>query len=184
MDRCHGGCCVDFLGVAIARSRVSLVVATAEIFFKPHIRDNEKIATSHLANLQFRDSGATISPRDGDDLPVVAADNRLEREFHGDIEVGRQNWHATLDDLTSISLERIGGVVQAVPEENAYEKIRRAVKDVLNSWIVYNSAAWHESAPKHAIHPCVQFVPVASDIPTVIGFVGHHYDDGISGKCC
>jgi predicted Zn-dependent peptidase len=88
------------------------VVATTEIFFQPHVDANKQISAAHLADLEFGDARSPVSPGDGNDGPIVAADNCLQRQFDRQVEVGRKKWTAAFDDFTRVSFKRVSRIVQ------------------------------------------------------------------------
>ena len=63
------------------------VISLRKILLQPDVEDNEEIATTHLADLQFGYPRAAVAPGDGDDRKIVAADDGLEGEFDGDVEM-------------------------------------------------------------------------------------------------
>ena len=64
-----------------------LVVAAGEIFFEPHVEDDEEVAAAHFFDFEFGNAVAAVAPGDGYDSKVIAADDGFEGELDGDVEV-------------------------------------------------------------------------------------------------
>src|SRR5512135_3153905 len=67
----------------------AVVIALRENFFQPEIKDDEEIAAAHLGQLQLRDAVLAVGPTDGDDGVRITADDCLQRHFHREVEMRR-----------------------------------------------------------------------------------------------
>ena len=76
---------------------------------------------------------------------------------------------ASVDDLAAIRLERVGGVVEPDAENDPDKEIRHPVQREFHERIINRAAAFHEPAAKHAVVATVQFLPVPSHVPHVVG---------------
>ena len=56
-------------------------------------------------------------PSDGDSGEGVATDKGLEGEFDGDVEVGAKDGVDAFNNAAAVSLEGVGGIIEAVTEE-------------------------------------------------------------------
>ncbi len=122
-----------------------------------------------------------IAPGDGDNGETVAADDGFERKFDGDVEVGRKDGADAVDDFFAVGFEGVGGVVEAVAEEEAHEGVGQAVHEELDGRVIDGAAALHEAAAEDAVVAFVEFFPVTDDVAAVVGFVGHKDDGGVTG---
>jgi hypothetical protein len=86
------------------------------MLFEPEVEADEQIAAAHLLNFELGYAGSAIAPGDGNDGPGVAADDGLQRDFDGEIEVRGEERLATFNDSAAIGLERVGGVVERMPK--------------------------------------------------------------------
>ena len=129
----------------------AFVVSLTEVLFQPDIKANEKIATSHLLNLQFWGAGASVAPGDGDRGPSKAAHNRLEWYLHRDVEMGRDKRTTPIDYFLAIGFKGVGGVVELDIEKKSQEQIHHAVNKQLQTRVIDYSATFHESAPKDTL---------------------------------
>src|SRR5690348_10720876 len=93
------------------------VVAAAEGALEPDVEDDEEVAAAHLFHRQLRLAAGAVGPGGGDDGVGVAADDRLEGELDGEVEVLGEERLDGLDHLAPVGLEGVGGVVVAVAEE-------------------------------------------------------------------
>src|SRR5438552_12074774 len=89
-----------------------LVVAAAEIFFQPNIKADEQVAAAHFLYFEFWSAGAAVAPGNRNDRPGVAAHNRFERQFDGEIKVRSDQGTAAFNDRAAVRLKRIGGVIE------------------------------------------------------------------------
>src|SRR5207249_8884654 len=133
------------------RPVVLAVVATAEVLLQPDVQADEEIAAAHLLELQLGPAGPPVAPGDRDHRPAEAPHDRLERQLHRQVEVGRDQRPAAVDDLLAIGLERVGRVVQPDGEQRLDEEVRHAVEEPLDPGIVDHPAALLEPAAEHAI---------------------------------
>ena len=92
----------------------------------------------------------------------------------------REDGADAVDAGAAVGFEGVGGVVEAVAKENAAEGICGAVQRELEGRIVDHSAVLEEAAAEDAVVAFVQCMPVAHDIATVVGLIGHHDDHGIA----
>jgi len=92
----------------------------------------------------------------------------------------REDGADAVDAGAAVGFEGVGGVVEAVAKENADEGICGAVQRELEGRIVDDAAVLEEAAAEDAVVAFVECMPVAHDIATVVGFVGHHDDQGIA----
>jgi hypothetical protein len=155
------------------------VVAAGEVFFEPDVEDDEEVAGAHFLDFEFGEAGAAVAPGDGDGGEGVAADEGFEGEFDGDVEVGGEDGADAGDDVAAVGFEGVGGVVEAVAEEDADEEVGKAVEEELEGWVVDDAAAFGEAGAEDAADVGVlEFLPVADDVAWVVGLVGHHDDAG------
>ncbi len=122
-----------------------------------------------------------VAPSDRDDGETVAADDGLQGEFHGDVEMRREDGADAVDDFFAVGFEGVGRVVQAVTEKESHEGVGQTVHEELDRRIVDSAAALHEAAAEDAVVAFVELVPVADDIAGVVGVVGHEDDGGVAG---
>jgi len=160
---------------------VLVIVPLREIFLEPHVEDDEEVAAAHLFNFELGYSVASVAPSDGDNGEIVAADNGFQWKLDGDVEVGRQDRADAVDDLFAVSFEGVGGVVEAVAEEEAHEGVGQAVHEEFDRRVVDGAASLHEAAAEDAVVAFVEFFPIADDIAAVVGLIGHHNDGGVAG---
>ena len=59
-------------------------------------------------------------------------------------------------------------------------RIGQAVDDQLEARIIDDAAAFDEAAAEDAVVTLVQGLPVAHHVAAIVGFVGHHDDDGVA----
>ena len=107
---------------------VFLIIAAAEIFFQPDIEADKKIPASHFLDFELGYAGAAIAPSDGHRCPRKSAHDGLERQFHREIEMRRNQRLAAVNRLAPVSLERICGVVELDPEQEPDEQIGQPVQ--------------------------------------------------------
>lgn len=93
------------------------IVALGEVFFEPHIEDDEEIAAAHFFNFELGEASAAVVPSDGDSGEGVATDEGFEGEFDGDVEVGAKDGVDAFNNAAAVSLEGVGGIIEAVTEE-------------------------------------------------------------------
>ena len=93
------------------------VVALGEMFLQPDVQHDEQIAAPHLLQLQLRHAFGPVEPADRDGAERVAADDRLERQFHRQVEVIREDRPQAVDDLAPVALERVRRVVERNAEQ-------------------------------------------------------------------
>src|SRR4029077_2086559 len=74
-------------GGAAGAGFAQLIVAAAEDFLEPDVEHDEEVAAAHLFHLQLRLAGGAVGPGGGDDGEAVAADDGLEGELDGEVEV-------------------------------------------------------------------------------------------------
>src|SRR4051812_851766 len=94
------------LEVANERS-MSPVVTSAEVLFQPDVRTDEEVSTAHLLDLQFRFAVFAVLPGDRRDGITETADDRFQGDFYREVEVGRQEWPASVDYSSSVSFEGV-----------------------------------------------------------------------------
>ena len=88
-----------------------------------------------LLEQEARGADVAVVPRDRGDLVGVAAGNRLEWNLDGQVEVGRDEWPAALDDTPPVALEGIGDVVVSQTEEDADQTVGGSVDAQLETGI-------------------------------------------------
>ena len=66
---------------------------------------------------------AAIAPGNGDDRKGVAANNGFQRQFHREVEVGREKRAEAIQAGFAVSLKGVSCVVQAVAKEHADVKV-------------------------------------------------------------
>src|SRR6266545_3913255 len=99
-------------------SIASPVVASAKVLFKPNIKADEKIAATHLLDLQLRLTGAPISPRNWHTLPFIPADDSFKRYFDRQVEMGRNQRAASIYRRFAVGLERISDVIMLYSKQD------------------------------------------------------------------
>src|ERR1035437_3539692 len=140
------------------------IIAAAEIFFQPDIGADEEIPAAHFADLELGHTMLPVLPGNRHDGPRVAANDRLERKFDRQVEMGRQERPAALDDGAAIGLEGIGRVIERDVEADAHEKIRDAIDEELNPRVVDDLATLDEPAAEDAFPALVEQPPVAHGV--------------------
>lgn len=156
------------------------IVATGKVFFQPDIEANEEVAATHFFDLELGHTCAAITPSDRYGGEAEAPDNGFQWEFDRDVEMRGEDRADAIDDFPAIGLEGVRCIIQAVAEEEPDEKICRSVQGELKGWVVDHTAVLDETAPKDALVAFVEFFPVADNIAAVVGFVGHHDDNGVA----
>src|ERR1700761_3227976 len=151
-----------------------LVIAAAENFLKPDIEHDEEVATAHLFHLQLRLAGGAVGPGRGDDGEAVAADDGLQGQLDGQVEVLGEQRLDGFDDLALVCLEGVGGVVVAVPEEHPDELVGEPVDEELQRRIVVDVGAGHEARAEGAVPALFEQPDVANEVARVVGGVSHH----------
>src|ERR1035441_7517261 len=99
-----------------------LEVPTAEVLLQPAIEGDEQIAAAHLPDLEFRFAGASVAPGDWHYRPGISAHDGLQRQFHREVEVRREERAAAFDDGSPVCLEGVGEVIQRRSEERRVGK--------------------------------------------------------------
>ena len=127
------------------------VVAAAEIFLQPEVGADEEIAAAHLLDLELGLAVFAVLPGDGDDRPRVAADDGLQGDLDGQVEMRREQGPAALDDSAAIGLESVGGVVERDVEADADKEIGEAIDPELQARVVDDLAAFDETAAEDAV---------------------------------
>src|SRR5690348_800713 len=84
---------------------------------------------------------------------------------------------APVNDLTTIGLECIRGVIQRNCEQDTNEQVSQPIYPKLEPRIVDHPATLHEARSEYGIPALIENAPVPDDIAAIIGFVGHHDDD-------
>src|SRR5262249_28340660 len=110
---------------------MALIITTGEESLDEAVQHDEKITTAHLANLELGDARLPAAPRDRNDSEAVAANDGLEWQFDGEIEMMREDRLESSDNLPAIALEGICGVVIAQPEHRADEYVGEPVDNQL-----------------------------------------------------
>jgi len=82
-------------------------VAPAEVFLQPAIESDEQVAAPHFLDFQLGFASPAVAPGDGRDGPGVAANNRLERQFDGDVEMRRKERTAAFDNGAPVALNAL-----------------------------------------------------------------------------
>ena len=121
-----------------------------------------------------------ILPGDRRQGPRVAAHDGFEGELNREIEVGGDERAAAFDDVAAVGLEGVGGVVEAVAEEDADEEIGEAVDEEFDAWVVEDFTAADEAAAEGAFVALVEQMPVAHGVSGGVRGVGHHDDNGVT----
>src|SRR5262245_28576178 len=155
------------------------VVAAGEHLLQPHVQDDEQVAAAHLLELQTGDAVMALTPADWQGLVAVAADDRLEWNLDGEVEVRRQERTAALDHVGTIALERVRHVVVAHTEEHADEPVREPVHEELQARIVHHLASRNEARSEGALGAIPEHVVVAHEVIWAVGAVGHHDRDRV-----
>src|SRR4030095_5600085 len=88
------------------------VVTAGEVFLEPNVETDEKITATHLAKLEFGLPRAPIAPRNWDDRPRIASNNRLQRQFDGEIKVWGDERTASINRGFAIGFEGVSRIVQ------------------------------------------------------------------------
>ena len=153
-----------------------------EVFFEPNIQADKEVAAAHFLDLELCGAGAAVAPGDWDCGEAESADDSFKREFDRDVEMWGEDGADAVDDFAAVGFEGVRGVVEAVAEEEADEKVRGAVESELEGRVVDHASVLKEAATENAVVPFVEFFPITDDIAAVVGFVGHHDDDGVAGK--
>src|SRR5476651_2218540 len=125
---------------------VSPIIAATEVFLEPDVEHDEKVTAAHFLDLELGHARAPVSPADWNHDPVKAPHDGFQRQFDGQVEVGRDQRAASLDDLPSISLESVRRVVQANSKEYLDEKIGESVQIPFQPRIADDVAAADEAA--------------------------------------
>src|SRR3954468_23503064 len=123
----------------------SAVVATAEVVLEEDVQDDEQVAAAHLGQAQLGLAVGPIGPRDRQDRVGMAANDGLERQLDGQVEVVGEQRLDVLDHFAPVGLERVGRVVVAVPEEHADAGVDDPVDDELEPRVVHDLAAPDEA---------------------------------------
>ena len=88
------------------------IITTRKILFKPDIQTYKEIPAPHLLNLEFGFSRPPVAPGDGDYSPAVSTNNCLEGDFHCEVKVRGDQRPTAVDDIPSVSLEGVCGIVE------------------------------------------------------------------------
>ena len=91
--------------------RRAFVISLAEVLFQPDVEADKEVAAAHFLDFQFRRAGAPVAPGNGERGPTKTADDRLERYFHRDIEMRRDERAAALDHFPAVGFKGVGGIV-------------------------------------------------------------------------
>ena len=67
------------------------------------------------------------------------------------------------------------------PNSSAQEQVRQAVEQELKPRIVDHASAANKAGAENGVPTLAQDLPVANHIAAVIGFIGHHDNDGVAG---
>src|SRR5215204_5038209 len=121
------------------------------MLLQEQVQDYEQVTAAHLLDLQFRGTGFAVGPADGYDSVAVAPDDRLERQLDGKVEVLGDERLGALDDLPTVTLERVGRVVVAKSKERLYEGVGEAVEQQFVLWIVDDPTPLYKARPKDAL---------------------------------
>src|SRR5262245_52881251 len=92
----------------------------------------------------------------------------------------RQKRAAPVDSRFPIGFECIGNVVVLKSEEELQGLVRNSVQKEFERWVIYNSPAPGETAPKNAVISFVERVPVPNHVANIVRFVSHHNNHGIA----
>ncbi len=95
----------------------------------------------------------------------------------------REDRANAVDYRAAVGLEGVGGVVEAVAKHQSDEEIRGAVEAVFDPRIIDHAAALEKTAAEDAVDAVIELLPVAHNIPAIVGFIGHHDDDRIATHC-
>ena len=88
---------------------------------------------------------------------------------------------AAVDDAAAVGFEGVGRVVEADVKDDSDEEVGHPVEDVFDEGVVDGAAASDEAGAEDAIDAAVEFFEVTDDVAAIVGFVGHHDDDGVAG---
>src|SRR5438067_8833742 len=83
------------------------VVAPRKVPFDEAIEDDEQIPTAHLANAQLGQPGLAIVPGVGQHGVGIPADDGLEQQLDGQVEMMGEDWLHAGDHHPTIAFERI-----------------------------------------------------------------------------
>ena len=81
------------------------------MLLNPDIEADKKIPASHFLNLELGLSRPSIAPGNWHRGPRIIPDNRFKRKLHRDIEMGRQNGAAAVDNAFAIGFKGVGRVI-------------------------------------------------------------------------
>src|SRR6185369_13713128 len=112
----------------------------------------------------LRLTGCAVAPRNGNHGPCETANDGLEWQFHGQVELRRTQRATSINDFAPIGLERVGRVIELDAEHESEKCIREAIEQQLDSRVIDRGAALDETASKHTVPPRVESLPVAHDI--------------------
>ena len=117
---------------------------------------------------------AAVAPGNGNGGESIAAHDGLERQFHCDVEMRREDRSHSVDHFLTVGFEGIRRVVQPMAENKPHEEICQAIDEKFDLRVVDHAPATHEAAAEHAVVALVKFLPIAHDIARIVGFIGHH----------
>src|SRR5439155_16241648 len=149
------------------------VVAPRKVPFDEAIEDDEQIPTAHLANAQLGQPDLAIIPGVGQHGVGIPADDGLERQLDGQVEMMGEDWLHAGDHRPTIAFERIGNVIGLQSEQESYEEIREPVQHQLARRVVDHGASAREARSEHAVVALVDLAMKVDDVHRIAGAVGH-----------
>ena len=160
---------------------LAAVVSAAEVFFQPQVGADEEIAAAHFFDLQLGLAVLAVLPRNGRNRPGIAAHDGLQWNFHGEIEMRRQQRMTPVDHRAPIGLECVGRVVERNHEKRLDEKVGAPVDEELEARVIDHLPALDETTAKGALIAfVVEQAPVFDGVLGRIGGIGHHDDNGVA----
>ena len=150
------------------------VVAAAQVVLQEDVEDDEQVAAAHLLDRELALARGAVAPRDRDHGEAVAADDRLQRQLHREVEVVGEQRLDGLDHLAAVGLEGVRRVVEAMAEQDADEPVREPVQHQLGQRVVDHRRLGQEARAEDAVVALLEQAVVAHQVVRVVGAVGHH----------
>src|SRR5947209_1220090 len=172
---------VGLLAGCLCGSVLAPIVAPAQVMLKPDIKNDERIAASHLIQTQLRHPMLTIRPADWYDREAVSADDGFQWHLDGQVEVMREQRLNLVYDVSAVGLESVGRVVVAVLKQDADASVDNTIKNQLQPGVTICATAVAKPGAKGAVVTLLEHPVVKDEVPGRIRHVRHHDRDCVSG---
>src|SRR5437879_6524505 len=85
----------------------AVIIATREMLLQPQVQHDKQVAAAHFLELQFGNSRCPVGPTDRHHGKGVPPNQRLQRHFHGEVEVRRNQGLHAVDHVAAVALKSV-----------------------------------------------------------------------------